>query len=105
MSAEGVPAGRIFDVRWAPTGLRVAFTVLTTEGLFLYTFTPQERKVSRAYEGALSSAFASSFTWVAGGNSLLCNAIPADRALLPQRPKVCHMYYICHEIFYVIYII
>jgi len=85
---EGLPAGRIFDVRWSPTGTRVALTVLTSEGLFLYTFSPEERKASRVYDGALSSAFASSFTWVAGGESVLCNAIPSDRASLPQRPKV-----------------
>jgi hypothetical protein len=57
---EGLPAGRIFNVRWSPTGKRVGLTVLTSEGLFLYTFTPEERRASRAFDARLSSAFASS---------------------------------------------
>lgn len=85
---QGLPAGRIFDVRWSPTGQHVALTVLTAEGLFLYTFSPEHRQASCAYAGRLSSAFASSFVFTAGGDSVLCNSVPVDRAELPQRPKV-----------------
>eukprot|EP00802_Teleaulax_amphioxeia_P004870 Tamp_04874.p1 GENE.Tamp_04874~~Tamp_04874.p1 ORF type:complete len:973 (-),score=164.66 Tamp_04874:223-2871(-) len=85
---EGLPAGRIFNVRWSPTGRRVGLTVLTSEGLFLYTFTPEERKASRAFDGRLSSAFASSFCWIAGGEGVLVNSVPRDRGALPQRPAV-----------------
>ena len=87
-AVEGLPAGRIFGAKWAPGGQRIGLTVLTADGLFLYTFTPGERLATRAYSGRLSSAFASSFTWAGGGNSVLVNAVPAARGPLPVRPKV-----------------
>ena len=85
---EGLPQGRVFDVRWSPKGNRVGLTVLTEQGLFLYTFCPEERKATRAYEGRLSSAFASSYCWAAGGDSVLCNSVPSERGPLPARPKI-----------------
>jgi hypothetical protein len=85
---QGLPPGRIFDAKWAPKGQRIGLTVLTADGLFLYTFTPEDRKASLVYDRRLSSAFASSYCWVDGGNAVLVNSVPLKRAAMPVRSKV-----------------
>jgi hypothetical protein len=88
LQVTGLPPGRIFDVKWSPSGLKVGLTVLTPEGLFLYTFSPEEPQATRAYERRLSSAFAASYSWADGGRQILCNTVPMSRGPLPARSKV-----------------
>ena len=85
---DALPAGRIFDVKWSPNGKRVGLTVLTETGLFLYTFTPEEKKATLACDARLSSAFAASYSWVSGSDSVLCNSVPSQRGPLPSRPMI-----------------
>jgi hypothetical protein len=89
LQVTGLPPGRIFDVKWSPCGLKVGLTVLTpSQGLFLYTFSPEEPQATRACERRLSSAFAASYSWADGGRQILCNTVPMSRGPLPQRSKV-----------------
>ncbi len=86
---RGLPtSARIAEVRWAPTGARLVFTVTDASGVSLWLVDAADGQARRLGDLRLSSATGPACTWWPDGQSLLCKTIPPNRGAEPVASEV-----------------
>jgi len=86
---RGLPtSARIAEVRWAPTGARLVFTVTDASGVSLWLVDAADGQARRLGDLRLSSATGPACTWWPDGQSLLCKTIPPSRGAEPVASEV-----------------
>ncbi len=80
---------RIADVRWAPDGEHVAFSVRMNEHIELWVAEVASGEARKLMDAALNAAyFGSPFGWVSNGRTILARTIPAGRGAAPAEASV-----------------
>lgn len=83
----GLPAdARIGEVRWAPGGSALAFTLERDDRLELWVADVATGAARRLFDGALNGVAGASYAWHPDGDRLLARRIPAARGAAPVRP-------------------
>lgn len=78
---------RIRNVRWAPDGQHVAFTVDGPDRIDLYVASVEDARARRLFDAPLNDAsFGSPFAWVSDSRTLIVRTIPANRGAAPEKP-------------------
>jgi dipeptidyl aminopeptidase/acylaminoacyl peptidase len=65
--------------RWAPDGLRYAFTVTRDTGIELWIGDPDEDRVRKILGPVLNATTGTPCTWMPDGRRLLCRTVPQSR--------------------------
>ena len=84
----GLPdPARIRNVRWAPDGQHIAFTVDQTDRIDLYVADVATARARRVMEAPVNNAFwGAPYEWVSDSRTLIVRAIPGGRGAAPEKP-------------------
>lgn len=78
---------RLFNARWSPDGLRIAFLMIGDDSVELWiadTATGSARRIA----SNINAAFPGPFAWFADGRELLVRKVPGGRAAAPMADRI-----------------
>ncbi|NNF58845.1 MAG: S9 family peptidase, partial [Rhodothermaceae bacterium] len=90
-AVTGLPDGelRIRNVRWAPDGRHIAFTLDEQDRIDLYVAPVADGKARRAMDAMVNAAgYGAAFQWASDSEAIIVRTVPADRPAPPAAPDV-----------------
>ncbi len=78
----------IRNLRWSPTGNRLAFTLDQADGIELWVADMAQGTAQRLLPPILNDTFGTPCSWISDTAGLLCKVVPTDQGVPPVPPSV-----------------
>ena len=86
---SGIPENpKISDVSWSPDGKNIAFFLITTKGIELWSASVKEAKASRISDYYVNDSYGSAARWTRNSKALLVQTVPKNRGEAPKKNTV-----------------
>jgi len=89
MKLSGLPENpKISDLDWSPDGKFIAFLLITSTGIELWTADVKNAKASKISDDYINDTYGSAAVWNRDSKSLLVQIIPKNRGVAPEKNVV-----------------
>lgn len=88
-SLSGIPAeANISHISWAPDYSKIAFTVSTDDGIYLYVAETATGLAKQVIQESLNATMGTPYHWLSDSQTLLARIVPLNRGAAPQPNRV-----------------